>query len=390
MESWNNIDEWVSQYCQGVLSEEDRVKLTAWVEASPENQKEFERMLRVWLRVSAAGKWSKLDRMQENVWGKIIQMLEIHRKRFYLWSVKGAAVAVLLVGIVFVWKRVNFSEEAVPVKHMMTVESGSPKALLILQSGERIELKGGNIHQVVNISGVDVVQDSAGGVRFEDSGIGMEGETDSNRIVVPERGEYYVVLSDGTKVWMNSGSELVFPTRFRGDRREVNLKGEAYFEVVSDQEKPFYVETGEIRVRVLGTAFNVMSYQEDARVEIALLRGKVCFDTREEVFVLKPGEVATLNRGNGNATVRKGDVEAIIAWTSGRFNFEDVTLSELVIKLERWYGVKFVFGDEASKALRFSGAVTKYRPLDYVLDIISKTTAVGFKESGDYIVVYTK
>lgn len=88
--------------------------------------------------------------------------------------------------------------------------------------------------------------------------------------------------------------------------------------------------------------------------------------------------------------MRKGDVEAIIAWTSGRFNFEDVTLSELVIKLERWYGVKFVFGDEASKALRFSGAVTKYRPLDYVLDIISKTTAVGFKESGDYIVVYTK
>ena len=390
MKAFEKIDEWVSQYCQGTLSEEDRGKLTEWIEASPGNKKEFKRVVRAWLRVSAAGRWNKLDGMQENVWKRMRPLLKSRRKRLYLWSTRGAAVIILLVGVVFAWERVNHSEEVTTVERVLAVESGSPKALLVLDSGKQIELKGGETREVVNIGGVGVVQDSTGGVRFEDSGTGMEDEVGYNTIVVPERGEYFAVLSDGTKVWMNSGSELVFPTRFQGNRREVTLKGEAYFEVVSDRGKPFYVRTEEARIRVLGTAFNVMSYKGDACVEVALLRGKVSFDVQEREFVLEPGEIATLHRESGNTTVREGDVEAIVAWTSGRFNFEDISLPELVVKLERWYGVKFVFGDEASKALRFSGAVTKYRPLDYVLGIISKTTAVGFKESGERIMVYSK
>lgn len=389
MNTFDKIDEWVSQYCQGTLSKEERAELTGWIEASPENKREFERMLRTWLRMSAAGKWNDLDAMQEKVWKQVCPLLEDRRRRLYLWSARVAAVVIILIGGIFGWSRMNVQEEGV-VKNVLVTESGSPKALLVLNTGKQIELKDGVTREVMKIAGVDVVQDSAGGVRFKDSGLDGEEEAGYNTIMVPEKGEYFAVLSDGTKVWMNSGSELVFPTRFQRDRREVILKGEAYFEVTANQERPFYVRTREACVRVLGTAFNVMAYKEDACVEVALLRGKVSFDVEGEEFVLEPGEIAMLNRESGNTAVRKGDVAAIVDWTTGRFNFEDISLSELVVKLERWYGVKFVFGNEAGKSLRFSGAVTKYRSLDYVLGIITKTTSVRFKENGESIVIYSE
>lgn len=388
MEASDRINKWVEQYCQGTLSKEEREELTAWLEASSENKSEFERLLRIWLRVSAAGKWERLDEMQENVWKRVIPELTRRGRKLYVWGARVAAVAVVLLGIMVLWNKEG--ERTMHMADVLKVESGSPKALLVLNTGKEIELKDGETREVVNIAGVGVVQDSSGGVRFEDSGVENEEEEGYNTIIVPERGEYFAVLNDGTKVWMNSGSELVFPTRFRGDRREVKLKGEAYFEVVADKQKPFYVQTEEATVRVLGTAFNVLAYREDGRVEVALLRGKVSFDVKKEEYLLEPGEIATWEQETGSTTVREGNVQAIVDWTSGRFNFEDISLVELAAKLERWYGVKFVFGDEASKALRFSGAVTKYRPLDYVLDIISKTTSVHFKSSGEQILIYSK
>ena len=388
MEASDRINKWVEQYCQGTLSKEEREELTAWLEASSENKSEFERLLRIWLRVSAAGKWERLDEMQENVWKRVIPELTRRGRKLYVWGARVAAVAVVLLGIMVLWNKEG--ERTMHMADVLKVESGSPKALLVLNTGKEIELKDGETREVVNIAGVGVVQDSSGGVRFEDSGVENEEEEGYNTIIVPERGEYFAVLNDGTKVWMNSGSELVFPTRFRGDRREVKLKGEAYFEVVADKQKPFYVQTEEATVRVLGTAFNVLAYREDGRVQVALLRGKVSFDVKKEDYLLEPGEIATWEQETGSTTVREGNVQAIVDWTSGRFNFEDISLVELAAKLERWYGVKFVFGDEASKALRFSGAVTKYRPLDYVLGIISKTTSVHFKSSGEQILIYSK
>ena len=131
-----------------------------------------------------------------------------------------------------------------------------------MNAGEPIELKEGESRQVADVFGVKVIQDSTGGLRFEDRE-GAEEEIGKSSVIVPEKGEYFVILSDGTKVWINSDSELEFPNRFGEDIREVKLKGEAYFEVTSDSRKPFYVLAGETKVHVLGTAFNVSAYRED-------------------------------------------------------------------------------------------------------------------------------
>ena len=167
----------------------------------------------------------------------------------------------------------------------------------------------------------------------------------------------------------------------------MKLTGEAYFEVIADTKRPFYVQVGEVKIQVLGTAFNVSAYREDQQVEVALLRGKVGLDLPGNEYVLAPGEIATWNKGDGLATLRKGDVESIVDWKTGRFNFEDMPLDKLTVKLARWYGVQFIFEDETTKEFRFSGAVTKYRTLDYVLGMIVKTTKVAFQEKDGKILV---
>ena len=387
METWNEIDEWIDQYIQGDLSGADRAELIKWLEASPEHAQQFRKILQAEMRVSAAGKWQRLDQVQERVWKRITLTLENRRKRLYLWGMRVASMVVVLIGIIFVWQiQQKSTVEFVPVASVLQAESGSPKAILVMNTGETIELKKGETRRVANIFGVGVIQDSTGGVRFEDRGE-MEEEIGKSTIVVPEKGEYFVVLGDGTKVWINSGSELEFPNRFCGDIREVKLKGEAYFEVASNPQKLFYVLAGETKVRVLGTAFNVLAYQDDLQTEVALLRGKVSFDVADKAYVLTPGEIATLDRESGKTIIRKGDVAAIVDWKAGRFNFEYMPLEKLTVKLSRWYGVTFIFDDEEAKKLRFSGAVTKYRTLDYMLGMIEKTTDVSFELKEDKVVV---
>lgn len=392
METWNELDEWADRYVRGDLSREDRIALMKWLEASPEHIGQFRKILRVEMRVAAVGKWRRLDRTQERVWKRITPVFVNRKKRLYLWWMRIAAIIIVLIGVYFVWQiRQMPTEKFVPVAEVVKIESGSPKAILVMNAGEPIELKEGESRQVADVFGVKVIQDSTGGLRFEDrEGAEEEEEIGKSSVIVPEKGEYFVILSDGTKVWINSDSELEFPNRFGEDIREVKLKGEAYFEVTSDSRKPFYVLAGETKVHVLGTAFNVSAYREDRQTEVALLRGKVSFDVKDKVYVLVPGEIATLNRERGETIIRKGDVAAIVDWKAGRFNFEDMSLEELTVKLSRWYGVTFVFSDEAVKKMRFSGAMTKYRTLDYVLDMISKTTDVTFSLKENRVTVSSK
>ncbi len=390
METWNEIDEWADRYVRGDLSGADRVALMKWLKASPEHARQFRQILRTEMRVSAAGKWRRLDRTQERMWECITPVLVNRKKRLYLWGRRIAAMIIVLIGVFFAWQiRQVPTEKFAPVAEAVQVESGSPKAILVMNAGEPIELKEGETRQVADVLGVKVIQDSTGGVRFEDRGEAEE-EMGKSTVIVPEKGEYFVVLGDGTKIWINSGSELEFPNRFGKGTREVKLKGEAYFEVASDSRKPFYVLAGETKVQVLGTAFNVSAYREDRQTEVALLRGKVSFDVEDKVYVLAPGEIATLDRESGETMVRKGDVAAIVDWKAGRFNFEDMSLEKLAVKLSRWYGVTFVFSDEAVKKWRFSGAMTKYRTLDYVLDMISKTTGVTFRLKENRVTVASK
>ena len=382
------LEDIVRRFYKNELLPGERKALLEWVEASKEHERSFREALRVEIRLNLAGQWERATRCEEEMWQSIRRYAR-RRKRWLLYGgIATAAMVALVAGIRLLWQGQEQPEayRLTPVAQVMQAEPGVPQALLKTSGGKTIALAAGETRRVATLAGVDVVQDSTGGVRFAKPDIlGMAVEM--NTVYVPERGEYQVELSDGTCIWVNSASEISFPSYFAGNVREVTLAGEAYFEVARDSRRPFYVNIGDARVRVLGTAFNVSAYRDERTTEVALLNGKVSFDATDGKHVLSPGEIAALDKAQGVTEVREGDVASIIAWKEGRFYFEDMRMEDLALKLSRWYGVDFAFDSEAARELRFSGGMVKYRPLNYVLEMISKTTRVVFQERAGKVYV---
>ena len=382
------LEDIVRRFYKNELLPGERKALLEWVEASKEHERSFREALRVEIRLNLAGQWERATRCEEEMWQSIRRHAR-RRKRWLLYGgIAAAAMVALAAGIRLLWQGQEQPEayRLTPVAQVMQAEPGVPQALLKTSGGKTIALAAGETRRVAILAGVDVVQDSTGGVRFaKPDTLGMAVEM--NTVYVPERGEYQVELSDGTRIWVNSASEISFPSYFAGNVREVTLAGEAYFEVARDSRRPFYVNIGNARVQVLGTAFNVSAYHDERTTEVALLNGKVSFDATDGKHVLSPGEIAALDKAQGVTEVREGDVASIIAWKEGRFYFEDMRMEDLALKLSRWYGVDFAFDSEAARELRFSGGMVKYRPLNYVLEMISKTTRVVFQERAGKVYV---
>ena len=220
-----------------------------------------------------------------------------------------------------------------------------------------------------------------------------------NTITIPRSGEYKLVLSDGTKVWLNSASKLKYPVAFTGGQRKVFLEGEAYFKVAKNEKQPFVaadtvhpflVETSGMSVTVLGTGFNVMAYPEEMEAAVTLVHGKVGVQTDHRQQILQPDEQYVYQTTTRRGTVRKVDVSQYVDWKEGILNFDSMPLEELTRRLGRWYDVDFFFVAEELKTLKYSGAFKKYNDIRYVLNIIEEITNVQFVLNERTIVVNRK
>lgn len=194
-------------------------------------------------------------------------------------------------------------------------------------------------------------------------------------------------LSDGSRVWLNAASKLKFPVSFSGKKREVELIGEAYFEVQKDSLRPFVVRSGEVSLEVLGTSFSVASYHGEP-FSAVLVEGSICVTASQKECILKPGEKILFE--NGRLSVCSVDVDLHIAWKDKCFGFENAVLEEVVQMLERWYGVDFLIMDEQVRGLRFTGKLPKYDNLDKVLEILQLTTNIRFVVQSNRIEVYSE
>lgn len=167
-----------------------------------------------------------------------------------------------------------------------------------------------------------------------------------------------VLLPDGTKVWLNAESTLKFQVPFQGENRNVDLQGEAFFDVVKDPGKPFVVQTDKVKIKVLGTRFNCKSYAEDENVQVALEEGKIAlnipgsFGSSEKI--LHPGEFAVVGKSNLQATITSEEIDKYIAWHTGKLVFSNSPMSEVAQMLERWYGIDVVVRDQEIMNYRFT------------------------------------
>lgn len=198
---------------------------------------------------------------------------------------------------------------------------------------------------------------------------------------VPLGSKSEVVLPDGTKVKLNSGSSITYPSSFSQNIRNVSLSGEAFFEVYSDTENPFTVSTPDFKINVTGTRFNVSAYPDDNTVSAILAEGiiDITFGRQGTSTKLKPGEKITLDRKENKALIAKADVEMETAWKSGEFIFKEIDFADLVVKLERWYDVKISYTDPCFDTYKYTGRFKNQETIWQVLDALKLTSSIDYE-----------
>lgn len=263
--------------------------------------------------------------------------------------------------------------DSIPLKQ--EILPGANKAILTRADGSRTILEAENEDAY---TGVDSI------IRIENGKITYNSSTTSgsavhfNMITTPRSGHYQVQLPDGTEVWLNAASSIRFPIAFTGNERKVEIQGEVYFDVKNNPKKPFIVQVGGAEIKVVGTRFNVMAYPDEKVLETTLLEGSVIFSNKsEEQVVLKPGQQSLLSK-SGQISVRdQVNIDNVIAWKDGFFDFDGDNIESVTRELARWYDVEIVL-NKSSKDL-FYARIPKNTLLSDVLKALELTGKVRFK-----------
>ena len=321
----------------------------------------------------------------ESGWQRFRQTVENERKgrvrRIYTIAVAAAAVLfAAAVGIRFL-----YTGGSSPVKQSTVANAYSPAGVVIRSSGGKVLQLSDTVQQLQWQEGVAV---SAGGEEITYTA-GTAQSASSDTLVVPRGNRARITLPDGTKVWVNADSRLVYPAAFTGTSREVEIDGEAYFEVAADVSRPFKVRTGGMDVEVLGTGFNVNTYSKT--IYTTLVSGKVKASAGGAGYILQPGQQAAYNRANATLERRPADVRPVTAWKDDLIIAEDASLADIVNVLEREYDYHIEFEDESLRERSFTLDMPKPASLEKLLLKLNRTTGdLQYRINGRTVYLYKR
>lgn len=380
-----NIIQLIQLYLVGDLSGEEKVKLEEWVSQDPSREKLFKEICNEKSVASDFGIYEKVNK--DSAWEKVILKGNIKQKnnaRRLGWYKFVAAVMIPLM-VVAVGYFIRETKQGIEPKdtEFASIEPGKSKAILRLADNRVIEITREQETRFDVAEGIAATNNLSGMVYPEQVAMG---KAEYNVLEVPRGGEYTVTLSDGTVVYLNSGSELRYPVAFGAERRDVFLSGEGYFEVAKDAERPFFVNADKLKIRVYGTSFNVNTYNI-ANVETVLVEGKIGIQGNNAEYTVKPGQLALYNREEGTMEIRDVDVRPYVAWKEHEFMFDDESLEEIMNTLSLWYDVDVFFQTASLKQLHFTGHLGRYEEVSHILDAISGVTQVKFSVKGRTIIV---
>jgi len=307
-----------------------------------------------------------------------------------LWYQLGIAVSILILittGLYFYKNRT--ADDKIAIKIIEPKEAiitpGYDKAILTLSDGTEIILEHAKNGILANQAGVSIQKTSDGELlySFSNSANTVTPKTKENviynKIETPIGGKYQVNLPDGSKVWLNSSSSLRFSALFNGDAREVELSGEAYFDVSKNKSKPFRVITKDQIVEVLGTQFNINSYSDEGPIKTTLIEGSVKIIYKDKVELLSPGQ--QFQPKELVAAVVEADTEEVVAWKDGYFVFKNEDIRSIMRKLSRWYNVEVSYSGNIPE-VGFGGNISRSKDISEVLDVLQLTNAIHFKVEG--------
>ncbi|NII81128.1 MULTISPECIES: FecR family protein [unclassified Pedobacter] len=312
------------------------------------------------------------------------------KKTLRLWWLSAAACLLITIGAIWVSyfsKGGNIKELSTSKKYYThDLPAASNKAILTLENGKEISLNDSSEGVLAQNNGISIQKNKDGQVTFVLKGTAANNQqTAYNVISTPKGGKYDIVLSDGTKIYLNASSSLKFPNSFKGNERAVILTGEAFFEVSKNKRMPFIVNASNMKIKVLGTHFNVMAYEDEKSVQTTLVEGAVELKGKNDKVLLKPGEQGSFSDQDKRINVASVDVSIATAWKDGYFVFNNSSLQEVMRQLARWYDLKIVYDGQVPES-EFNGRIKRNSSLKKVLQVLQSSN-VDFSLTGNTLTI---
>ncbi|WP_270595226.1 MULTISPECIES: FecR family protein [Butyricimonas] len=306
-----------------------------------------------------------------------LRHLKYQRRQWITYSSVAASIIVMI--------SLFFLQEKPQIPTLTKIEPGNKKATLILSDGTSRDIR--ESREVIQVKDSKLQIDSSGLIVTPDSIPAKQGKIEYHTLSVPRGGEYNLTLSDGTQVWLNSESELHFPTHFDKHNRMVSCKGEVYFDVSHNPQAPFVVKLTQGEVTVLGTEFCTSDYNTD-KPQVTLVEGKVRFNTQNgDSVVLTPSQHLVYDAITNQLSIQKVDTRQYTAWKDNLFCFEDETLEDIMSTLSRWYNIEIDFESDELKQRHFSGTIEKYAKIESFLELFETGTNIKFDIYGHKIII---
>jgi ferric-dicitrate binding protein FerR (iron transport regulator) len=371
----NRLKELFQKYVDKTISEEEYAELFAYIR-NPETKEQ------VLAFMDEHNKQVQSDALVHEIdWDGMYQNITSSKKsagpkRLPLWKYFAAA-AVFLVASFTLYYFVGTEEKREPLAYHNDILPGGDKATLTLADGSQIVLDNHPTGKLATQGDISIERDAKGQIVYKVKGEGEDQNQKINTLATPAGGKFSVVLSDGSKVWLNAASSIKFPAAFAKDSRRVEIKGEAYFEIEKDKQRPFYVVNGSSEIKVLGTHFNVMAYPDEYRSALTLLEGSVQFSKGGHSELLKPGKQILYTESSSETKQVSANIEEVMAWKNDLFVFNNTNIDEIMKELTRWYDVKLKYEGEKPD-ISFTGVIPRNSNVSTVLKALELTGDVVF------------
>ncbi|ASZ09639.1 FecR domain-containing protein [Chitinophaga pendula] len=387
----------IGKFLDNSLSAEQLGTLEEWINASDNNRDLFTELTDQQQLTNHLQRFYAYDsvRITHKIGEAIPQFLEspVIPIRTTLFKKKwgwAAAILLLLAGNAYYWSTHQANTPAQSVASHIDIQPGTQGAILTLADGKQVVLDSMNSGVVANQKGASIVLSK--GELIYDPTTNNNADLEYNTMTTPKGRQFQVTLPDGTRAWLNAASSIRYPTAFTTNERRVEVTGEVYFEVVKNANKPFFVSIGDNAViEVIGTSFNINAYDNEQFIRTTLIDGSVkvaiASATNDNSLVLKPGQQARITDKKVNLA-DKQDIDKIMAWKNGFFNFDGADLEEVMRQLERWYNIEVVY-ENGIPHTRFIGEMSRQIALTDLLEIL-KRTEVDFRVEGRKLIVLNK
>jgi ferric-dicitrate binding protein FerR (iron transport regulator) len=383
----------ILKYLTDTISDVEKEQLLDWIQ-KPTHQKTFQELVKENYDIDMVYNDVNEEQALLKV-KKAIQMKEKPVRRLY-WRYAAAAILIIALASTYFLRDTIFnsnSETITPIIVNNQIEPGIDKATLTLETGETVALEKGTPFQTQNATsnGEEIVYKD-GRRKTEDGRRENRDKLVYNTLTIPRGGQFQMTLSDGTKVWLNSETQLKYPVSFTdGESRRVELVyGEAYFDVspsIEHKGSDFKVYHSQQEVQVLGTQFNIKAYKDETNIFTTLVEGKVVVNYQGKTQSLNPGLQSDLNSVTNMLSVSAVNVYNEVSWKEGIFSFHRKSLKDIMTVLSRWYDMDVTFIDLDLGNVGFNGVLTKDQKIEDILDNIKSFGVIKTYEINDKKVI---